>query len=326
MIMKHLLSLLIFCSSVCSIYALNIDDINIRDPFILNDGNRYYMYCTKDTLDANGCIRGGVVVYTSTNLKEWKGPSRVLTIPDSNALKGSVWAPEVHKYKGRYYLFATITSDLKWKKSTEGWPEYTFRGTQVFHSDSPYGPFVPFGKYPHTQLDYMALDGTLWVENNVPYMVYCHEWVQLHGDGTMELVELSEDLSQTIGTPMVLFNGSAPEWSDGLMISQGLPKGYITDGCYLYRTKTGRLLMIWSSFNHGNYAIGISESITDSVKGPWKHQDIPLFPDNGGHGMIFKTTDGQLCLVLHQPNNPSGAERARIFYLEDCGNTLKLKK
>ena len=237
MIMKHLLSLLIFCSSVCSIYALNIDDINIRDPFILNDGNRYYMYCTKDTLDANGCIRGGVVVYTSTNLKEWKGPSRVLTIPDSNALKGSVWAPEVHKYKGRYYLFATITSDLKWKKSTEGWPEYTFRGTQVFHSDSPYGPFVPFGKYPHTQLDYMALDGTLWVENNVPYMVYCHEWVQLHGDGTMELVELSEDLSQTIGTPMVLFNGSAPEWSDGLMISQGLPKGYITDGCYLYRTK-----------------------------------------------------------------------------------------
>ena len=55
----------------------------------------------------------------------------------------------------------------------------------------------------------MALDGTLWVENNVPYMVYCHEWVQLHGDGTMELVELSEDLSQTIGTPMVLFNGSA---------------------------------------------------------------------------------------------------------------------
>lgn len=105
MIMKHLLSLLIFCSSVCSIYALNIDDINIRDPFILNDGNRYYMYCTKDTLDANGCIRGGVVVYTSTNLKEWKGPSRVLTIPDSNALKGSVWAPEVHKYKGRYYLF-----------------------------------------------------------------------------------------------------------------------------------------------------------------------------------------------------------------------------
>ena len=47
---------------------------------------------------------------------------------------------------------------------------------------------------------------------------------------------------------------------------------------------------------------------------------------HGGHGMIFHTFDGRLCLVLHAPNSPSGAERAHIFEIEDLGHTLKLKE
>jgi len=40
--------------------------------------------------------------------------------------------------------------------------------------------------------------------------------------------------------------------------------------------------------------------------------------------MIFKRFDGQLMLVLDQPNkNPN--ERARFFELEDTGDTLKIK-
>ena len=41
--------------------------------------------------------------------------------------------------------------------------------------------------------------------------------------------------------------------------------------------------------------------------------------------MIFKTLDGQLRLVLHQPNYPGGAERAKIFEIEDTGDKLVLK-
>ena len=35
----------------------------------------------------------------------------------------------------------------------------------------------------------MTLDGTLYVENGLPYMVYAHEWIQIL-DGTMEAVPL----------------------------------------------------------------------------------------------------------------------------------------
>ena len=66
-----------------------------------------------------------------------------MRIPDGNGLAGTVWAPEVHKYDGKYYLFATINSDIVWKKRKEGWADYTWRGTQIFHADSPEGPFTP---------------------------------------------------------------------------------------------------------------------------------------------------------------------------------------
>jgi len=40
--------------------------------------------------------------------------------------------------------------------------------------------------------------------------------------------------------------------------------------------------------------------------------------------MIFKRFDGQLMMVLHQPNG-RGLERARFFELEDTGETLRIK-
>ena len=113
----------------------------------------------------------------------------------------------------------------------------------------------------------MALDGTLWVEEGIPYMVYCHEWVQIV-DGSMELIQLKPDLSGTEGASMTLFHASAASWSTGGEPAAGNPISYVTDGCFLYRTKSGKLLMIWSSFLAGKYAIGIAESTTGKVTGP----------------------------------------------------------
>ncbi len=303
----------------------NLEDIRIRDPFILTDNaaKQYYMYRTSDSITPSGKVIGGVEVFKSKDLKRWEGPELVMRIPDDNGLTGTVWAPEVHRHNGKYYLFATINSDIKWKKSLNGWPALTARGTQIFHADNPEGPFRPFSKFTTTPMDWMALDGTLWVEDGKPYMVFCHEWVQTV-DGTMEAVELKSDLSEMASGPVTLFYGSAPDWSTGGRTNVSAPENFVTDGCFLYRTKTGKLLMIWSSFSHGEYAIGIAESLTGSVKGPWRQQEKPLFVKNGGHGMIFRTLEGQLCLILHQPNSPAGAERAKIFKLKDEGETLSL--
>ena len=304
---------------------LTLKDINIRDPFIMpiEKEGVYYMYASSSQV-IDGKTYGGMVAYKSKDLKTWEGPIRVFDVPHDNWITGIVWAPEVHKYKNKYYLFATLNSDIVWKAPQEGHPAYVHRATQIFYANSPEGPFKAFDNlHPHTPLGEMCLDGTLWVEDETPYMIYCHEWVEMI-DGTMEMVELREDLSSSVGAPMRLFCASAAKWSTGSLRKDG-SRTYVTDGCFLYRTKSGKLLMIWSSFKDGNYAIGIAESTTGKVIGPWRQQEKPLFDKHGGHGMIFRTFDGRLCLVLHAPNSPSGQERAHIFEIEDLGNTQQLK-
>ena len=302
-----------------------IQDINIRDPYILPDAKTgvYYMYQSSST-QHDGKWYGGVVAWKSRDLKTWEGPVRVFDVPHDNWITGGVWAPEVHKYKGKYYLFATLNSDVRWKGEVKGYPAYNHRATQIFWSKSPEGPFLPFeNKLPHTPLDEMCLDGTLWVEDGKPYMIYCHEWVETV-DGEMDLVELKKDLSAPVGDDQRLFCASAAEWSTGSPRADG-SRSYVTDGCFLYRTKTGKLLMVWSSFFNGPYAVGIAESDTGKVTGPWRQQKEPLFV-NGGHSMIFRDFEGHLCLVLHSPNSPGGKERAHIYELEDLGHTLKIKR
>lgn len=303
----------------------DLADIHIRDPFILPDeaSDTYYLYRSAMQATEKGKV-GGVECFKSKDLKRWTGPYTVFTVPADNWITGKVWAPEVHCYRGKYYLFATLNSNIEWKKRMEDWPAYTFRGVQVFCADKPEGPFLPFSLMPTTPIDQMALDGTLYVEDGVPYMVYCHEWVQL-ADGAMNVVKMKPDLSGIDGTPVRLFNASSAKWSTGTKHKGGAPDSFVTDGCFLYTTKTGKLLMIWSSFYNSDYAVGIAESVTGRITGPWIQQPDMLFSANGGHGMIFRSFEGKLYIILHGPNTPSGAERARMFELVDVGNTLKIK-
>ena len=109
----------------------------------------------------------------------------------------------------------------------------------------------------------MALDGTLWVENSIPYMVYSHEWVQIR-DGTVEVIRLKDDLSEAVGASQVLFKGSDAPYIDSVQPS------YVTDGPYPYRTRTGKLVMIWSSFKANKYVLILARSKTGSILGPWE--------------------------------------------------------
>ena len=306
---------------------ISIHDLHIRDPYILTDPetHTYLLYQSATVKNVAGQNTSGVVAYRSTDLESWTGPTVVYRTPENNWTQGAAWAPEVHQYKGKYYLFVTLSSPVEWEKAQEGWPKYVHRGTQICYADQPMGPFLPFKDHlPQTPLDWMALDGTFWVENGIPYMVFCHEWVQIV-DGAIAVERLTPDLSKAASAPVTLFHGSAAPWSSGDRHSQG-PASYVTDGCFLYRTKSGKLLLLWSSFRSGKYVTGLAESVTGKVTGPWKQQPQLLFDENGGHGMLFKALDGKLLLVLHAPNAPAGKERAHIFEVKDTGSSLKLGK
>jgi beta-xylosidase len=326
--MKNLLKSVIFfcCIGACqrqeSVPLLDLADIRIRDPFVLADASTqtYYMYAQMDNRLTRDSDEKGVEVYKSADLKSWHGPTPVLILPDSSWAKNMVWAPEVHEYFGKYYLFVTLTSHDT-LPDVPGRPKQLKRGTQIFYSDSPDGPFKAFANKPHTPINWMALDGTLWVEDYQPWMIFCHEWWQVT-DGTMELVKLKKDLSDVDGELMTIFTAHAAPWVKAV---GGESPGYVTDGPFLYKTKDDHLLMIWSSFGENGYAIAVAESASGEVTGPWfQHNDL-LFAENGGHGMIFTSFDGRLMLVFHQPNK-SPEERAQFYEINDLGTRLELKK
>lgn len=83
------------------------------DPTILKDGKDYYM--TFSTFDSYP----GLVIWHSRDLINWRPVGAALT---RNI--GSVWAPELCKHKGRYYLYIPTknpnTSWVIWADKIEG--------------------------------------------------------------------------------------------------------------------------------------------------------------------------------------------------------------
>lgn len=281
------------------------EDINIRDPFILAENGKYYLYGTRAR--SFGIETGGFDVYVSEDLIDWSEPCECF---DSEAfsLNSRVnWAPEVHKYGGRYYMFATLTQ------------ENGLKGTYILSADSPMGPFVPHSRGAVTPKEWESLDGTLYIgKDEKPYVVFCHEHSQIV-DGTVCFSRLSDDLTESVGEPVTLFAASSCPWVDK---HEGTGH-FVTDGPFMYRTKDGELLMIWSSFIKEQYAelqvrFTGGEIGTDFVHLP------PIIDDDGGHGMIFEK-DGELSLIFHSPNT-KGLERPAFIRLLDVGDSLAAVK
>lgn len=183
------------------------------------------------------------------------------------------------------------------------------RGTQILAADDPMGPFSPHSDGPVTPENWECLDGTLYIENGKPYMVFCHEWLQVH-NGEMCAMPLREDLRAAAGDPVVLFRASEPDWA----VKNA--ENHITDGPFLYRTPSGKLLMLWSSQRGGTYCQAVSRSSDGTLLGRWSHDSKLLISQDGGHGMVFRSFDGRLLFVCHQPNQMS-LERPQLIEMED---------
>lgn len=278
-------------------------EINIRDPFILFEDGVYYLYGTRAADFGRGTA--GFDVYRSSDLEDYSDPIQCFDSEKYGMNREVNWAPEVHKYKGAYYMLATFTR------------ECGLRGTYILKADSPEGPFAPHSDGAVTPDEWECLDGTLYVENGTPYIVFCHEHTQII-DGTICYMPLTDDLKAAAGEPVTLFCGSEPDY-----VKDKTPGNhFVTDGPFMYKTSEGELLMLWSTFPEGEYAECLVRFEGGSIKNKYEHLP-PLINDDGGHGMIFRGAHG-LYLTYHTPN-ASGYERPVIIGIEDTGDCIKLK-
>lgn len=268
-----------------------VSDIGrLRDPSVIKTSSKYYVYGTgwqgfySESKDLSG---------------SWQPLGEVVEVPEDS--DGDHWAPEVHEYRGEYYMFTTYKSKITGR-----------RGCAIFKASKPEGPFKMWSDGAVTPKEWDSIDGTLYVdETGQPWMVFVHEWVSTDdGIGRMAYAKMSKDLKNFISEPVEMFRADDAPWC----------KGVVTDGCWMYVTNNGKLLMLWSSFNNDGYCVGVATSASGSIEGPWEHAEKPLFSKSvtgeydGGHCMIFKDFDGKLWMSLHSPNSRSdGKDETPVF-------------
>ena len=296
-----------------------LDSIMLSDPFILADHktNMYYMTGT------------GGRLWKSKDLKFWDGPFDAVKT-DSNSWMGPrpmIWAAEIHPYKNKYYYFATFTNRAVIIDSVKG-NKIERRASHILVSDNPGGPYVPMKDSVYLPAGKPTLDGTFWIDKDgKPYMVYCYEWLQ-NWNGTIEKIELKRDLSGSVGTGKVLFHASDSPWSREKDENGNDKPNKVTDGPYLFETKTGRLGMIWTSWIYDIYTQGVAYSESGTLDGPWMQEKEPVTPPSYGHGMLFKTLDGKLLMSIHSHKVVNGrtVRVPHLFEADLSGNKLIVGK
>ncbi|MET7571485.1 glycoside hydrolase family 43 protein [Streptomyces sp. NPDC005492] len=322
---------------------MRLPDMPLHDPFVVADeGTRTYHLYTSNDPSVSGVEGVGTMVYRSHDLREWTRPVVVFLAaqqPDLWATEGG-WAPEVHAWNGRYHLFTTLhdeNSPLQVPPAGRWGTPFQLanhlRGTITAVSESLLGPFTAVDPTrPTTPRHLMCLDGTLYVDPaGQPWMVYAHEWLQTV-DGTMEAVRLATDLTGTVGDPVLLFKASDASW-----ITEEIPAGvphqlppYVTDGPQVYRTPGGSLLMLWSTYEKnrtgregtmgGGYVQTYAVSESGEITGPWR-QLPPLVREDSGHGMLFRTFESRLMMILHRPFENA---RGKLYEVELLGDELRV--
>ena len=84
---------------------MRAEDIRIRDPFIFVEDGMYYLLGTT----GEDCWNKGsnFSLYASRDLEHFEFAGRLVA---DGALDGytQLWAPELHKFRGKYYLIVSL--------------------------------------------------------------------------------------------------------------------------------------------------------------------------------------------------------------------------
>lgn len=303
------------------------EELYMRDPFLLADRERgiYFLYGTNmDTCDGVANLDPFFEAWISQDLEEFEGPYLVFRPRKGFWGVKHYWAPEVHFYKGFYYMFATFKGGIG-----------EDRGTGILRAKRPEGPFVEHSKGHVTLKGHECLDGTLYVDQEgKPWIVFCHEWTEIYY-GKIKALPLKEDLTEPLHQNAITIVDTEKDvlpWLRHMEDPRVHKKGFLTDAPYFHRLPGGALLMIWSSYSvpgymgsgEGGYVIAGCLSRSGRLEGPWEHIPELLLDKNTGHSALFRDLDGKLRLISHCNDTEHGQEQPIILDVMEEKEKIKI--
>lgn len=302
-----------------------LHELRMRDPFIFTDRERgmYFLYGTNmDTVDGAANIDPYFDFYVSEDLETFYGPYMAFNPPKGYWGVKHYWAPEVHAYRGKYYMFASFKGGIG-----------EDRGTAVLIADRPEGPFVPLSNGHVTLKGHECLDGTLLIDEGKPYIAFCHEWTELYY-GKIKALPMKDDLSASLDAePIVIVDTEKDNipWIRLMRDDRVSKEGLLTDAPFFHRLPGGKLLMTWSSYSKkeaggcGGYVIAGLISDSGRIAGPWRHLPELLLDRDVGHSALFRDLGGQLMLVSHANDSEHGNESPIIVHVTESEERITIQ-
>ncbi len=258
------------------------------DPFIHLENGIYHLYCSfRDSV--------GLTVYTSTDLKEWKAyqgrdKDGFAYVKGNGFGERLFWAPEMHKYKGKYYLFHSAEEKVT-----------------VAVSDSPLGPFRNPEKKPFFTEG--NIDNSLFVDDDgTPYMLYAH----FHNGNEVWICELEKDLLRAKPETQRKLIRAEEEWEMN-RANPKYAKWSIAEGPCLIK-RDGLYYLTYSSHHVIDPAYNVCLATASRVTGPYVKQGRgPILAPRGklectGHHSLFRDKSGNWKIVFHA-RDPGSFER-----------------
>lgn len=237
------------------------------DPTIVRDGKDYYM-----THSAFNYVPG-LTIFHSSDLVNWKPVSFALT-----EYLGSVWAPDICKYEGKYYIYFTVS------QGNDNFSNY------VVYADRPEGPWS-------SPVD---LHVGNWIDPcHVVDESTSQRWLFLSGG---HRIRLADDGLSVIGKLEKIYDG----WN--------IPEDWTIEGMALEGPKVKKIGQYYYYLNAQGGTAGAPTSHmavvarSKSVDGPWENcPDNPLIHTysgderwwSKGHASLIDTPDGHWWTVYH---------------------------
>jgi GH43 family beta-xylosidase len=130
------------------------------DPWVVRDGAHYYFTATLEP-------DGGLWVWESptlTGLGRTRRRARVWAAPTSGPTSRQIWAPELHRLRGRWYLYFT---------ASDGVDDHHRHYVLAARSDDPLGAYEPPVRVDPA-FEHYAIDGSvLALPDGRLYFLYC---------------------------------------------------------------------------------------------------------------------------------------------------------
>lgn len=259
--------------------------ISLADPTIFHYKGTYYLYGTGES--------NGFLVYTSPDMKTWKGPAGVkdgyaLFRNDAFGSRG-FWAPQIFSGNNRFYMAYTANENIA-----------------IAESKSPLGPFTQVLIKPISG-KVRQIDPFVFIDDDGKKYLY---HVRVEKGNRIFVAEMKDDFSNIKPETLKECIRASETWENTARASWPVTEGpTVMKHKHLYY-----LFYSANDFRNIDYAVGYA--VAPTPYGPWKKfNGNPVISrhntgkNGAGHGDLIKDHRGDWHYVLHVHSNQATFSR-----------------